>query len=257
MMERREFLKTSALFGTAPFLSGSGEEIKDRRYYELRRYHLLNRSTQNKFHSYLSDALIPALNRIGIVKTGVFTVMYGSTSPTIYLLLPHKSAESVVMTTSRLMGDSAYRKAGASFINTPISEPGYVRTDSSLMLAFKNFPEIETPSWKPGIYELRTYESHSVKAAQKKIEMFNEGGEIQIFRDTGLNPVFFGETLIGTAIPNLTYMLAFKDMAHRDSSWGNFRNAPAWKKLSVDPQYKDTVSNITDIILQPAPYSQI
>jgi hypothetical protein len=36
-----------------------------------------------------------------------------------------------------------------------------------------------------------------------------------------------------------------------------FRVDPEWKKLSGDPQYKDTVSNITDIILKPTPYSQI
>ena len=59
---------------------------------------------------------------------------------------------------------------------------------------------------KSRILELRIYESHSTKAGQKKIEMFNEGGEIAIFRKTGLRPVFFGETLIGPLMPNLTYM---------------------------------------------------
>ena len=58
-------------------------------------------------------------------------------------------------------------------------------------------------------------------------------------------------------MPNLTYMLAFDDLADRDAKWDVFRVDPAWKKLSGDPAYKDTVSNITDIILRPAPYSQI
>jgi len=87
--------------------------------------------------------------------------------------------------------------------------------------------------------------------------MFNEGGEIAIFKKTGLQPVFFGETLIGPKLPNLTYMLAFDDMVTRDEKWGTFRSDPEWKELSANPAYKDTVSNITDIILQPARYSQI
>jgi hypothetical protein len=87
--------------------------------------------------------------------------------------------------------------------------------------------------------------------------MFNEGGEIAIFRKTGLNPVFFGETIIGPQQPNLTYMLAFEDMADRDKRWQVFRDDPDWRKLSQDPAYKDTVSNITDIILRPTGYSQI
>jgi len=43
-------------------------------------------------------------------------------------------------------------------------------------------------------------------------------------RRTGLNPVLFGETIIGQNQPNLTYMLAFKDMADRDQRWQVFRD---------------------------------
>ena len=87
--------------------------------------------------------------------------------------------------------------------------------------------------------------------------MFNEGGEIALFRKTGLTPVFFGETVVGRNLPNLTYMLAFDDMADRDKRWKVFVADPGWKTLSADPAYKDTVSNITDIILRPTAYSQI
>jgi hypothetical protein len=52
-------------------------------------------------------------------------------------------------------------------------------------------------------------------------------------------------------------MLVFKDMTARDNNWNTFREHPAWLKLKEDPYYKDTVSNITDIILQPTTFSQI
>ncbi|MFB0525020.1 MAG: NIPSNAP family protein, partial [Phycisphaerae bacterium] len=68
---------------------------------------------------------------------------------------------------------------------------------------------------------------------------------------------FFGETIIGPKLPNLMYMLAFENMEHRDKSWAVFGSDPDWQKLRANPAYKDTVSNVTDIILQPTSYSQI
>ena len=149
---------------------------------------------------------------------------------------------------------------GSGFLGAALSDPAYVRQERQLMLAFKDMPTVEAPSPAMGdgrIFEWRVYESHSIRAAQKKIDMFNEGGEIAIFRRTGLTPVFFGETLFGPAMPNLTYMLAFDNMVTRDAAWQRFIDDPAWHALRDDPQYADTVSNISDIILRPAPFSQI
>jgi len=87
--------------------------------------------------------------------------------------------------------------------------------------------------------------------------MFNAGGEIEIFLKTGLQPVFFGETLIGPRLPNLTYMLVFDDMAERDRRWSVFSGSPEWKKLRSAPEYADIVVNVNVIFLRPTPYSQI
>lgn len=259
-MRRREFLAAAAMTGLAGMspsvVAGQGEG-GPREYFEFREYHLNVGSKKNQVGNFLRRVGIPAMNRIGIGPVGVFNAMYGPNQPTLYVLLVHKSIETVLNSASLLMADDEYRKAGADYVDAPLSEPTYVRMKNSLMVAFKNMPKLETPEKKPRIFELRTYESHSIKTAKKKIEMFNEGGEIAIFRKTGLKPVFFGETLIGPKMPNLTYMLVFDDLADRDAKWDVFRTDPAWKKLSGDPAYKDTVSNITDIILRPAPYSQI
>jgi len=137
-----------------------------------------------------------------------------------------------------------------------------MRVESSLMVAFAAIPTLEMPAAtkenQPRLFELRTYESHSKKANKKKIEMFNNS-EIAVFRRTGLQPVFFGETLIGTKMPNLTYMLVFENMAAREKNWGAFVSDPEWKKLSATPGYTDAeiVSNISNIFLRPTAYSQI
>ena len=257
-MKRREFLTAAAVAPIAGMGSSALADQGDRReYLEWRKYHLNVGPKKNQVGNFLRRVGIPAMNRIGIGPVGVFTAMYGPNQPTLYVLLVHKSIETVVNSASLLMADDEYRKAGAEYVDAPLAEPAYVRMESSLMVAFKHMPKLEVPEKKSRIFELRTYESHSIKANKKKIEMFNEGGEIAVFRKTGLQPVFFGETLIGPTMPNLTYMLVFDDLADRDAKWNVFRVDPEWKKLSGNPAYKDTVSNITDIILRPAPYSQI
>ena len=259
-MNRREFIVAGSLAGItglSPLAATAMGGESNQQYLEFRKYRLHVGSKKNLLGDFLRKAAIPAMNRIGIEPVGVFTAIYGPNDPTLYILLVHKSLDTVVNSASMLMEDKEYQKAGAEFINAPLSEPVFVRMESSLMRAFKNMPKPEVPEKKSRIFELRTYESHSIKAAKKKIEMFNEGGEIAIFKKTGLRPVFFGETLIGPLMPNLTYMLVFEDMADRDNKWKVFGSDPDWKKLRSDPAYADTVSNITDIILRPAGYSQI
>jgi hypothetical protein len=264
-MKRREFLKTSlavaSLTGLASAVKTSaaeGSEKGAREFYELRLYHLRRGPKQKLFDDFYREAAIPAMNRHGIASVGVFSLMSGPDSPTMYVLLTHKSIESFATANDRVRADSDYQKAGAEFINAAASDPSYVRVESSLMAAFESIPKLEVPEKKPRIFELRTYENHSKKANKKKIEMFNIG-EIAIFRRAGLQPVFFGETLIGTKLPNLTYMLTFENMAAHDKNWGVFGSDPEWKKLSSTPGYTDPeiVTNISNLFLRPTSYSQI
>jgi hypothetical protein len=267
-MKRRDFLKSSlvatSLAGIGSVLTSSAAEEKQpaREFYELRLYHLRRGPKQKLFEDYCREAAIPAMGRLGIGPVGVFNVMTGPDSPTVYVLIPYKSADEFITTAERLKADPDYQKAGAEFISAPATDPAYVRVESSLMVAFDGMPKLEVPAAaaekKPRIFELRTYESHSKRANKKKIEMFNIG-EIAIFRRAGLAPVFFGETIIGPKLPNLTYMLTYENQAAREASWSKFGADPEWKKLSTTPGYTDPeiVSNISNVLLRPASCSQI
>jgi hypothetical protein len=160
----------------------------------------------------------------------------------------------------RHAADPIYTRDGAAILDAPLSDPAFVRMESSLLRSFEAMPALEPSAGAgtttPRIFELRTYESHSDRAALNKLKMFNSG-EVPIFRRTGLTPVFFGETLVGAKMPSLSYMLTFADMAARDKSWAAFSADPDWKTLSADPQYRENVSAISDLILRPTAYSQI
>jgi len=268
-IQRRSFLKSTLTASTLAGLAvptavraADAAGGSAREFYELRLYHLVRGPKQKLFDDYAQHAAIPALNRIGIGPVGVFNVATGPDSATKYVLIPYKSIEDFATATDRMRSDTDYQKAGADFINAPPNDPAYVRVESSLMVAFEGVPKLEVPAGvaanKPRLFELRTYESHSKRANKKKIEMFNKG-EIAIFRNAGLQPVFFGETLIGSKLPNLTYMLVYDDMAAHDKNWGVFVADPEWKKLSTTPGYTDgeIVSNISNVFLRPTAYSQV
>ncbi|HEY3855026.1 MAG TPA: NIPSNAP family protein [Verrucomicrobiae bacterium] len=266
-MKRRDFLKSSiAVAGTGVALANSTARAQEdkstmRTYYELRAYHL-RRGKTDLFDSFFKGAAIPAMNRAGIEQVGVFNVSVGPDSPTNYVLVPHTSLESIATLRQRLHADEEYHKAGAEFHNATPQDPAFLRVDSMLLMAFEGMPKLHVPSFpgggRSGLYELRTYESHSQKANDKKVEMFDLG-EIEIFRNAGFQPVFFGKGIIGTRLPSLTYMLAAENAESHDKYWRNFGGSPEWKKLRSTPGYQDNeiVGGITNAFLRPASYSQI
>ncbi len=233
-----------------------------REYYELRRYYLQTGPQQKLTSSFVADALIPALNRIGMKPIGAFDLYIGPETPSLYVLIPSMSLETLVNAELRLARDEEYQKTGAAFLNAPAKEPAYVRVESSLMIAFEGWPKLTLPpvtaQHGSRVFQLRTYESASTQDHRRKVEMFNSG-EFDIFQTAGFWKVFYGDTLIGPRLPNLTYMLSFPDLAELNAKWKAFSSDPTWQKLRTSPRYsfEEIVSNITSLILNPTSYSQI
>jgi hypothetical protein len=266
-MQRRTFL-ASALAASALSVAGTGKYLqaedagdKTRQFYQLRRYRVTNGPQKKLCDDFLRDALVPALNRLGISPVGVFTLTIGPETPSYYVLMPSFSLETLALVEFRLAQDAEYLKAGAAFLTAPAKEPSFVRIESSLMQAFENMPKLTLPAASvakgPRVFELRTYESPSDQDHKLKVDMMqSEGG---IFAKAGFWPVFYGDVLIGSRLPNLTYMLSYTSMAERDTKWGAFGSSPEWKSLSGQAKYafEDLVSNITNLILTPTAYSQI
>lgn len=259
-MDRRTFLNVSGLAGVGVLGAGEAAAAEDntpRDYYELRQYVFDSEEQVAGFDAFMRDAAIPALNRNGVDTVGVFKPEK-EFSP-VWALLRHNSLESVAAVPQALLNDDEFLAKGAAFLDAPAKTPAYARVESSLFAAFSGMPKLERPVENPGrVVQLRMYESPSVKTGQKKIEMFNTK-EIGIFRKTGLNPVFFGECLVGAKMPNLTYMLAFESEDALKAGWKTFLADPDWKELSALPEYANDkiLSGITNLVLAPVDYSQI
>ncbi len=268
-LNRRGLLKASGLGAAALAASGSagvalatersgrsGRRREPRDVYELRRYTMEAGPKVKIMKDFLRDAAIPAMNRIGIKQVGVFEFLEGD-DPTIFVLAVHNSIWGFTSANSKILQDEAYLKKGAPVLEAPKSDPVYVEMQSRLLLAFKNMPILVAPKKGPRIFELRTYQSHNTEMAKRKIHMFNEGGEIAIFKETGPTPVFYGETLVGDKMPNLTYMTTSSDMEKQNAGWERFRTSPKWTKLKGMEKYKGTVSKSTKEFLKPTSFSQI
>jgi hypothetical protein len=76
-------------------------------------------------------------------------------------------------------------------------------------------------------------------------------------QEVGLSPVFFAQTIVGSQMPNLVYMVSGESMEEHKKHWQGFFNAPTWKKLIADPQYKDNVSRVINVFLKRTGASQI
>jgi hypothetical protein len=262
-MQRRQFLAAS-LAASATALSGEASAqtlaASSREYYQIRRYQLQNGPQTKLAESYFSDALIPALTRMGMGPVGAFSLSIGQETPAYYTLIPSTSVESLATVDLKLAQDADFLKAAEPFWNAPATAPPFVRVDASLLIAFEGWPKLTPPASAKAkrIFQLRTYESPSYGAHVRKVEMFHKG-EFEIFTKAGCRAVFYADTLIGPRTPNLTYMLSFTDIDELNAAWAKFVADPDWKTLSSSPRYayEAIVSNISNQILNPLPASQI
>lgn len=268
-MERRTLLTGAAAAAGLAAAGGAGAQGRDAgkpQVLELRKYTFATPDKRAAFERFAAEALIPALNRLAIKPVGVFKMtkadnpqatFAGDTAPDLYVLLPHPSADSAATLDARLAADAAYTKALGTLNETP-KDPAYARYESSLLLAFDQCPKVELPAKGPDrVLQLRIYENRNETASRLKVRMFNEGGELRLFRQLGMNPVFMGHAFSGELLPNVTYMLGFESPGALNTAWNAFRGHPDWKKLQADPTYLDTVSRVTNLILRPAAGSQV
>jgi len=234
-----------------------------REFYELKVYSLKTKEQEDRVENYLKNAYLPAMHRAGISKVGVFKPISNDTARTkkIFVMVPMKSLDQLVKLPQALQKDKQYAQAGADYINAPYNNPPYIRMESIVIQAFELMPQMALPKLKgpksERVYELRSYEGHTEKIYQNKVQMFNQGGEIDIFNRLGFNAVFYGEVVAGSTMPNLMYMTTFEDRPTRDEKWKSFSADPAWKTLSAKPEYKNNVSKNVTLFLRPAEYSDI
>jgi hypothetical protein len=241
-------------------MSGQAGSAAKRAFIELRFFRMRNGKQVDRTTEYLRRGWLPATQRAGIAPVGFFSAVIAPESPFILSVTSYPSFAAIEAAHDKMGADKELQAALEEY--NSMSELSYIRMETSILWAFPSVPAIEVPPVGENrplrIFELRKYESPNEKALNRKVKMFDVA-EIAIFRRCAMLPVFFGETVIGRDLPNLTYMLAFDDLAARDKAWRAFSADPEWQKLRVTPGLTDPeiVTNITNSILRPLPFSPI
>lgn len=234
-------------------------------FYQIKIYQLKNDGQIQKMDSYLKDNYLPALKRAGIEKVGVFKPIANDTAAVkrIIVFIPFKSLREWMRLPDVLAKDAAFIGATKPFREAAYNDAPYERMESILAEAMDVQPNYTlsttTTPKSERVYELRSYESPTESLFEKKYSMFNEAGEVDIFKRLGFGAVFYSKVISGSRMPNLMYMTTFDNMQSRNDHWKSFSNDPAWKTMNSNPIFegKVSVSRNETILMHPTDYSDI
>ncbi|MEB8344803.1 NIPSNAP family protein [Flavobacteriaceae bacterium KMM 6898] len=255
---RHTFRITTFLILFSIFLSAQEDK---RELYQLKTYTFENEAQEQLTHEYLSKAFLPALKKLKIDRIGVFKTRPNDkdTLNQLLVLIPFKDFAQFESLDKKLAQDRDYLTQGKNYLKASHDKAPYLRISSTLIRAFKDMPILKSsPLDGPSnerVYELRSYQSPTEGLYRNKVKMFNEGGEVALFKELGFNAVFYGEVLSGGHMPNLMYMTTFANQESRDAHWKQFGDSPTWKTLSALPEYQNNVSHIDILFLYPMDYS--
>ena len=231
-----------------------------RNYYQLKIYHYKTQDQETRLEQYLQQAYIPAIHRAGIKYVGVFKpVTQQDSDRKIYVFTPFSSLNKLTEIEKTLQADAKYLADGEDYIDAGYKNAPYNRIESIILQAFPGMPSPAVPNLTAPkadrVYELRSYESPTEKYNFNKVQMFNTGDEIGLFKRLNFNAVFYSEVISGSHMPNLMYMTTFNSKADRDKHWAVFGSDPQWKTLTAKDEYKNNVSHADMIFLHPTAYS--
>jgi hypothetical protein len=252
----------SIIFSLVLSISLSAQTKLDKfHFFEFKVYEYTTQDQEKLIDEFLSQSYLPFLHKNGRSKVGIFS-NYGNDTTAlkrIYVLIPHKKLSEIPVLQKAFFLDKEHMAKGATYIDASSSKPAFNRITTYILEGFRFAPHLMLPNLKSGhnerVYELRSYESASEKKYWKKVEMFNEGGEIDLFARLNFNPIFYAEVVSGPTMPNLMYMTSFENMNDRNEHWKAFSNDPKWKELLSMKEYDQTVSKNVTTFLKAKSYS--
>ena len=260
-MDRRNFLATSSAAGLAAGSAVAAESAGgSNQIFELRCYQMRNSKTDQygRLTGFMESEHLPMTKRTGVTAQGYFRVTLGEYTPRVYALSVFDSLADMGEKHAARAADKKWTKAADDFGSQ--GYPQYDRVESWLLRAFDGMKKIEVPGKadKPRVFDLRVYEQETFRDTREKTRMFNEE-EIQIFRDVGINPLIFAETIVGSRMPNITYMTFYPDMDARTEAWKAFGASEGWNRIKVIPKWTnaEVVSTVSNTHLAGLPFSPI
>lgn len=106
------------------------------------------------------------------------------------------------------------------------------------------------------IYEMRVYRcvTGRLPALLKRFESVT----LALWERHGIRQAGFWTTAVGRSNHDLTYLLAWKSMAERETKWAAFMSDPEWLSKRAESERDGAiVANIENAFLQPTAFSSV
>jgi len=228
--------------------SPAGE--KRTRFYLVQKFDLKQGDQPGRLDEFFSKLLLPALNKVHSGPKIYLDAQIAPHMPQKVAIYGFESLQHFEDVQTKMMGNKEFARAAEEFEKG--LDQGFEQQTNILLEAADYSPEIEIPKEprKTGrIFELRVYHSPTYRQLKALHERF-AGPEIRIFHRVGVRPILYSSTIIGPAMPNLTYLIPFENLAEREKAWAAFGADPEWQKVRKESIEKyGQISQISNISL--------
>ena len=239
-------------------MAGAAADRKKSNYFLLENYYLRQSTQLARINDFMSQGFLPAASKFHRGPKIFLEAQVAAHVPQFVVIVGLESLEELGSVRGRLREDGSFQKALAAWENGP--EPPYEHFSQTLLRATDYCPEVpaEASKGKSRIYELRTYHSPTWKQLAGLHQRF-AGPEIKIFHRSGIHPILYTETMVGTNMPNLTYLIPWENLAAREKGWDAFQADAEWIKVRKESieQHGQIASVIQVSLLKASVYSPI
>jgi hypothetical protein len=259
-LNRRRF--AGALAGLAATSSAANsmtpaEPNQHTKFYMMETFQLRQGTQLGRLGDWLSQSYLPRLSKVHSGPQIVLESVIAPHNPQLVLIVGYSSFEQLGVIRAKMDADSEVSAAFAKVEKEP--EPLFDNQINTLLEATPYSPEVVVEKHpKPRLFELRTYHSPTWSQHRAVHERF-AGPEIKVFHKCGIFPILYTSTVIGSNMPNLTYLIPFESLAAREKAWDAFAVDPDWikaRKESIDKGGQ--IVAVTDLsIYRAAAYSPV
>ena len=215
--------------------------------YELRHYDCHGSLALKRVTDRFGEHTTKIWARIGISPVGFWPVIVGASQPRLTYILAWENLARREDLWARFQDDPQWKEAVAASRAEVGGDP--VRSITSSILSPLPFSHIARQDNQParlarGVFELRSYKFDAAAKLSHTSDWFRDQC-LPLFEKHGFFAMGFWTTYIGVS-PELTYMLVFESLAHREQAWAALYTDPKWAEIQ-DALYTDGVSPIFSI----------
>lgn len=234
-------------------------DSKPIRFYAAQYFYLKNGTQPARVHDYLKNGVLPVLKRAGAGPSLVLEALVAPHMPQVAIITGFSSWEDLYKARASASADPEWVKQNSAW---EAGDESAVESASVVLLEAAPYsPPLVAdaePRKTPRVFELRVYHSPTGRQLRALHGRFS-GAEIGIFHRSGIHPVLYSSTVVGPAMPNLTYVIPFDNLDAREKAWARFAADPEWikvRKESIDKYGQ--ISSVMQISLWKAtPYSPV